>query len=83
LAALIFVDGTEPLSAMDGGFSAWIGIVPGEYSTGGKQKLLGISKRENPCLRMLFILFKVLALSCNNAHHKAVGGAEDFGTREK
>jgi transposase len=37
------------------GFSAWIGIVPGEYSTGGKQKLLGISKRGNPYLRRLFI----------------------------
>ena len=37
------------------GFSAWMGIVPGEYSTGGKQKLLGISKRGNPYLRRLFI----------------------------
>jgi transposase len=27
------------------GFSAWLGIVPGESTTGGKQKLLGISKR--------------------------------------
>jgi transposase len=26
-------------------FAAWIGVVPREYSTGGKQKLLGISKR--------------------------------------
>src|SRR5271166_4764788 len=26
--------------------SAWMGIVPGEYTTGGKQKLLGISKRD-------------------------------------
>jgi transposase len=47
------------------GFSAWIGIVPGEYSTGGKQKLLGISKRGNPYCEGS--LFKVLALSCNNA----------------
>src|SRR5271166_4795252 len=29
------------------GFAAWLGIVPGEYTTGGKQKLLGISKRGN------------------------------------
>jgi transposase len=29
------------------GFSAWLGLVPGEYTTGGKQKLLGISKRGN------------------------------------
>jgi transposase len=36
-------------------FSAWLGIVPGEYSTGGKQKLLGISKRGNSYLRRLFV----------------------------
>lgn len=35
--------------------SAWMGIVPGEYSTGGKQKLLGISKRDNKYLRRLFV----------------------------
>lgn len=35
--------------------SAWMGIVPGEYSTGGKQKLLGISKRGNKYLRKLFV----------------------------
>jgi transposase len=37
------------------GFAAWMGIVPEEYSTGGKQKLLGISKRGNSYLRRLFI----------------------------
>lgn len=36
-------------------FAAWIGLVPGEYSTGGKQHLLGISKRGNPYLRKLFV----------------------------
>jgi transposase len=36
-------------------FSAWVGMVPRESSTGGKQKLLGISKRGNPYLRKLFI----------------------------
>ena len=35
--------------------SAWMGIVPGEYSTGGKQKLLGISKRGNRYLRRPFV----------------------------
>lgn len=28
-------------------FATWLGLVPGQYSTGGKQKLLGISKRGN------------------------------------
>jgi transposase len=37
------------------GFAAWLGLVPGQYSTGGKQKLLCISKRGNPYLRRLFV----------------------------
>jgi len=35
--------------------SAWVGMVPREYSTGGKQKLLGISKQGNSYLRRLFV----------------------------
>jgi transposase len=35
--------------------AAWVGIVPREHSTGGKQKLLGISKRGNSYLRSLFV----------------------------
>jgi transposase len=37
------------------GFAAWLGLVPSQYSTGGKQKLLGISKRGNCYLRKLLI----------------------------
>jgi transposase len=37
------------------GFSAWLGVVPGEHSTGGKQKLTGTSKRGNKYLRKLFV----------------------------
>ncbi len=36
-------------------FAAWVGLVPREHSTGGKQKLLGISKRRNSYLRRLFV----------------------------
>src|SRR6202140_3259817 len=36
-------------------FAAWLGIVPREHSTGGKQKLLGISKRGNSYLRKILI----------------------------
>jgi len=36
-------------------FSAWLGLVPGQHSTGGKTVLLGISKRGNSYLRMLYI----------------------------
>lgn len=36
-------------------FSAWLGLVPGQHSTGGKPQLLGISKRGNAYLRTLYI----------------------------
>jgi transposase len=36
-------------------FSAWLGLVPRQYSTGGKAKLLGISKRGNIYLRKVLI----------------------------
>ena len=35
--------------------AAWLGIVPGQYSTGGKPRLGRISKRGNTYLRQLFI----------------------------
>ncbi|WP_047170938.1 IS110 family transposase [Methylobacterium sp. GXF4] len=34
---------------------AWLGLVPRQHTTGGKPKLLGISKRDNAYLRGLFI----------------------------
>ena len=35
--------------------AAWLGIVPKQYSTGGRTRLLGISKQGNSYLRMLVI----------------------------
>jgi len=35
--------------------SAWLGLVPAQYSTGGKTTLLGISKRGNTYVRRLLI----------------------------
>jgi len=35
--------------------SAWLGLVPKQHSTGGKEKLLGISKRGDSYLRTLLI----------------------------
>jgi transposase len=37
------------------GFAAWLGVVPGEHSTGGKQRLTGTSRRGNKYLRKLFV----------------------------
>jgi len=42
-------------SAKGGSSQPGIGLVPREFSTGGKQKLLGISKRGNSYLRKLFV----------------------------
>jgi transposase len=36
-------------------FSAWLGLVPREHSTGGKPRLLGISKRGDRYLRKLLV----------------------------
>ena len=36
-------------------FAAWVGVVPRQYSTGGKQKLFGMSKRGNVYLRGMLI----------------------------
>jgi transposase len=36
-------------------FAAWLGLVPRQHSSGGKPRLLGISKRGDKYLRMLLI----------------------------
>ena len=35
--------------------AAWLGLVPRQHTTGGRPKLLGITKRGNKSLRMMFI----------------------------
>ncbi len=45
--AATFENGRQP--------SAWLGLVPRQHSTGGKQKFLGISKRGDVYLRNLLI----------------------------
>jgi transposase len=37
------------------GFAAWLGVVPGDHSTGGKQTLTETSRRGNRYLRKLFV----------------------------
>lgn len=36
-------------------FTAWLGLVPRQHSSGDKQRLLGITKRSDPYLRTLLI----------------------------
>jgi len=37
------------------GFAAWLGVVPGEHSTGAKQKLTDTERPGNRYLRKLFV----------------------------
>ena len=43
--------------------SAWLGLVPRQYSTGGKQRLLGISKRGDCYLRSLLVQGSISAIT--------------------
>ncbi|MGH9547464.1 MAG: transposase [Terriglobales bacterium] len=54
-------------------FAAWLGLVPRQHSTGGKPKLLGISKRGHPYLRRFFIHgARSVAMHLNRDEH-AIG----------
>lgn len=53
--ALLAAVGTGCQFQMARDLAAWLGLVPREYSTGGKQKLLGISKRGNRYVRKLLV----------------------------
>ncbi len=50
-------------------FCAWLGLVPGQYSSGGKQRLGRITKAGDPYLRSLLVMGAraVLALAMNKS----------------
>lgn len=53
--ALVAAIGDGEAFAKGRDLSAWLGLVPRQVTTGGKAKLIGISKRGNSYLRKLFI----------------------------
>jgi transposase len=54
--ALLAAVGEDPSLLKNGrGMAAWLGLVPRQHSTGGKDRLLGISKRGDVYLRQLLI----------------------------
>jgi transposase len=57
LTATALVAAVSDASAFKNGrqFAAWLGLVPRQYSTGGKERLLGISKRGDSYLRKLLV----------------------------
>jgi transposase len=57
LSATALLAAVSDASAFKNGrqFAAWLGLVPRQHSTGGKERLLGISKRGDSYLRKLLI----------------------------
>src|SRR5262245_49046316 len=53
--ALVAAVGNGAAFAKGRDFASWLGLVPQQHSTGGKPRLLGISKRGNTYLRRLFV----------------------------
>lgn len=53
--AIVAAIGNGAAFASARGFAAWLGLTPRQHSTGGKAKLLGISKRGNNYVRWLLI----------------------------
>jgi transposase len=76
LGATAFVaaagDGRQFRKARD--LAAWLGLVPAEHSTGGKQTLLGISKRGNRYVRRLIIHGARSCFLHLNRTNQALGG---------
>lgn len=53
---------------------AWLGLVPRQVTTGGKPKLLGISKRGNVYLRKMLIHGALAALPALSKRENPLGG---------
>ncbi len=54
--ALVAAVGEDPRLFKNGrGLAAWLGLVPRQHATGGRERLLGISKRGDVYLRQLLI----------------------------
>jgi transposase len=54
-------------------FAAWLGLVPRQHSTGGRARLLGISKRGNSYPRRLFIHGARSVVLCMKRDQHAIG----------
>jgi transposase len=53
--AVVAAVGNGQMFSRGRGMAAWLGLVPRQYTTGGKPKLGGISKRGDTYLRQLFV----------------------------
>ncbi len=72
--ALVAAIGNGAMFRRGRSLAAWLGLVPRQYSTGGKPKLLGISKRGNPYLRRLLVTGAHSVVQHINKRPQAFGG---------
>jgi len=73
--ALVAAVGTAETFGRGRDLAAWLGLVPKQMTTGGKPKLLGISKRGNSYLRKMLIHGARAALRmCPRRIHRSAGG---------
>jgi transposase len=73
--ALIAAIGNAGTFAKGRDLAAWLGLVPRQVTTGGKPRLLGISKRGNKYLRKLLIHGARSALPALAASATPLGGS--------
>jgi transposase len=70
--AMVAAIGNGAAFRRGGDFAAWLGVVPRQYSTGGKAKLFGMSKRGNIYLRRMLIRGARAAVS-HQVRHCGIG----------
>jgi transposase len=64
--------------------AAWLGLVPRQHSTGGKPRLLGISKHGNTYLRQLFVHgARAVFANLKRDRHQIGKWLEQLGTRKR
>jgi transposase len=64
LATALVASIADPKAFRSGrNFSAWIGLVPKQHSSGGKDRLGSISKQGDRYLRSLFVALRFVATS--------------------
>src|SRR5258705_545547 len=69
LATALVATVADPRAFRSGrNFSAWIGLVPKQHSSGGKNRLGSISKRRDRYLRFLFVAGALAALRHSKIH---------------
>jgi hypothetical protein len=68
-----------PFAKSGRNFSAWIGLVPKQHSSGGKERLGSISKQGDRYLRSLFVIGALAVIRYAKIHGTSIGLAGIVG----